>query len=269
MVSLSVSCVSFSGNYEVLVTTINSLQESGTYAKQFGSLKKINLHLIDNGPDQENLNTLERIKKEKTQYFDAIKIFSGHGNLGYGAGNNLSIFNSNCDYHLVLNPDVIMAVDAIQLAIAYLNLNSGVGLVAPDAHDPSGSRQFLAKRTPDPLVLAARALNLKWLNRVLKKRLYRYECRDLIPSINPIPIDYASGCFMFCRLASLKQLGGFDPGYFMYFEDNDLSRRMKKIAEIHYVPYVKIIHAGGGVARKGGRHILYFLRSMLRFFSPQ
>jgi GT2 family glycosyltransferase len=64
----------------------------------------------------------------------------------------------------------------------------------------------------------------------------------------------------------LKRLGGFDPRYFLYFEDFDLSLRTPQHARIAYVPSVRIVHHGGGAARKGLRHVRLFLTSAIRFF---
>lgn len=265
--SLSVSCVTFSSDYEVLVKTIDSLAQSCDFAKSEGLLKKVNLYLIDNGPDCENLGLLKRICENNIRNFDYIEVISGQGNVGYGAANNLAILNSDSEFHLVLNPDVIISIEAIQLSIDYLNSNPIVGLLAPDAFEPSGVRQYLAKRNPELIVLAARALNLKLINKLIQHKLNRYEYRDQIPSGNPLDIDLASGCFMFCRTKELKKIGGFNPDYFMYFEDYDLCRRLRGSSKIHFVPSVKIIHAGGGAARKGLRHIIYFVCSMIKFLT--
>jgi GT2 family glycosyltransferase len=53
----------------------------------------------------------------------------------------------------------------------------------------------------------------------------------------------------------------------MYFEDFDLSLRLAKEAGIAYEPAARIVHHGGGAARKGLRHVLWFVASAFRFFS--
>ncbi|KUE80788.1 hypothetical protein ATO46_14560 [Aeromonas schubertii] len=76
-----------------------------------------------------------------------------------------------------------------------------------------------------------------------------------------------SGCFMLFRTDVLQQLGGFDPRFFLYFEDFDISLRAGKISRIAYVPQVKVVHHGGHASRKGWRHIWMFGRSMVTFFN--
>jgi len=53
----------------------------------------------------------------------------------------------------------------------------------------------------------------------------------------------------------------------MYFEDYDLSLRIGREAGVAYVPEARIVHHGGDAARKGWRHVGWFVRSAWRFFS--
>ena len=77
----------------------------------------------------------------------------------------------------------------------------------------------------------------------------------------------ASGCFLLCRGRALDAVKGFDPGYFLYFEDFDLTLRLSKVTTVAYCPQVRIVHHGGEAASKGLRHIAWFARSARRFFS--
>jgi GT2 family glycosyltransferase len=53
----------------------------------------------------------------------------------------------------------------------------------------------------------------------------------------------------------------------MYFEDYDLSLRIGKEATVAYEPKARIVHHGGDAARKGLRHVQWFVASAWRFFS--
>jgi GT2 family glycosyltransferase len=72
---------------------------------------------------------------------------------------------------------------------------------------------------------------------------------------------------MICRSKEVLNAGGFDPHYFLYFEDFDLSLRLKDQGKLVFHPGMKIIHGGGHAARKGISHIIHFVRSALRFFN--
>lgn len=99
-------------------------------------------------------------------------------------------------------------------------------------------------------------------------RLAHYEMRDVINDHDIVwdpPI--VSGCFMLFRTEVLKKLGGFDPRYFLYFEDYDLSLRTHDVARVAYVPSVRVIHHGGGASRKGFAHIRMFAASAFKFYN--
>jgi hypothetical protein len=264
-VRLSISCVSYALDAPVLIATLESLVQACVFAKQSGLLTEVQLFLIDNGPDQNNKNALQEIQETFARQFDRITLLSGHGNLGYGRGNNLALLQTDCDYHLVLNPDVLLARDNLHIALAYMQQQTDVALLAPDGVGEQGERQFLAKRHPSFLVLLARATRHPWLCKKIKTQMDAYEYRDLIPAAQPLDIELASGCYMLLRTPMARQVGGFDPAFFMYFEDFDLSRRIARVGRVRHHPAVKIIHFGGEAAKKGGGHTRLFLTSYIKF----
>ena len=93
------------------------------------------------------------------------------------------------------------------------------------------------------------------------------EMRDLPEIEESKGIELISGCFMLLDTQVLKLVGGFNESYFLYFEDFDLSIRMRKFGELVYAPNVRIRHSGGGASRKGLSHIFAFVRSSFRFFN--
>ena len=76
-----------------------------------------------------------------------------------------------------------------------------------------------------------------------------------------------SGAFLLARRDAIDRTGGFDPRFFLYFEDFDWSVRLNAVARNAFVPSVNIVHHGGGAARKGLRHIVWFVGSGLKFYS--
>lgn len=263
--SLSISCVTYDSDVALLESTIESLAEACQKSIANNNLNAIDLYLIDNGSTQANLTNLLAIQKEHEQSFRNIKIFSGNGNIGYGMGNNLAINESNCNYHLIVNPDIIANPASIDTGIKYLQQSPAVAMVAPSAFDSNNKPHYIAKRHPSLIVLLARALKLKFLYSFLQQQLDSYEYRDKIPASAPVEIELASGCFMLCKMSALKKIDGFDPRFFMYFEDFDLSIRLRKEGKIVHLPDMHVVHAGGNASRKGWRHIKFFCVSLCKF----
>ncbi len=195
-------------------------------------------------------------------------VIEGHGNIGYGHGHNLAIEQTAACYHLVLNPDIELDPHALERAIAFLDAHPETGAITPFIRDDSGHQQFLCRRYPTVFDLFVRGFLPASIRKRFQKRLDHYELRDAIDDTNVFwdpPI--ISGCFMLFRTDVLKKLGGFDPRYFLYFEDYDLSLRTHDIARIAYVPSVRVLHHGGDAARKGFTHIKLFVTSAFRFFN--
>lgn len=183
-------------------------------------------------------------------------------------GHNLAMERAANPYHLILNPDIDLAPDALVQALNFLDAHAEAGLLTPWIGDGEGSQQYLCRRYPTLLDLFARGFLPASLRRPLSRRLMRYEMRDLIGGEDVVwdpPI--VSGCFMLFRSDVLKQLGGFDPRYFLYFEDYDLSLRTHNVARVAYVPSVHVIHHGGGASRKGFAHIRMFAASAIKFYN--
>jgi GT2 family glycosyltransferase len=221
------------------------------------------LYLINNGTD-ESIDWSRLRDQARWQ----TNVIEGQGNIGYGRGHNLAIERTNARYHLILNPDIELDADALVRAIAFMDAHPEAGLLTPRIIDDAGNQQFLCRRFPAVFDLFARGFLPRSLRKPFQKRLARYEMRDVINEQEIVwdpPI--VSGCFMLFRTDVLKKLGGFDPRYFLYFEDYDLSLRAHDVARVVYVPSVRVLHHGGDAARKGFGHIRMFAASAFKFFN--
>jgi GT2 family glycosyltransferase len=261
--SLSVSCVYYDTSADVFNRTLETLALSIEHAQTKEIISNSELHLINNNPNAEDF--FLGVAQKYHDRFEDLVIHAGHGNIGYGRGNNLAIEATTRKYHLILNPDVELAVEAIEEGILYLEKNPDVGLVAPHATNQFGEIEYLAKRMPSILVILLRGLNITILNNAFKDSLDKYAYKDKIPAKEPFEIELASGCFMLCRTKILKTCEGFSPEYFLHFEDFDLSQRIKKHSKLLVLPSMKIIHKGGYSSTKGIKHIIFFLNSALTF----
>jgi GT2 family glycosyltransferase len=266
--SLSVSIVTHAPNLQLLASTLHSLARALDHARCTGVIDAAQVLIVDNGPGSEWSGTLvEQAAAFERGVSEANgQVISGHGNLGYGAGHNLAIGRSCTTYHLVLNPDVRLAEDAIAQAVRFLDVHREVGLLAPAVWGCEGERQFLCKRYPSVTDLLVRGFVPRFLRGAFRARLERYEMRDVLASETVLGVPLVSGCFMLLRLDVLRKVGGFSPDYHLYFEDFDLSLRIAEHATIAYVPSVRIMHYGGFAARKGWRHVWMFARAGFAFF---
>jgi hypothetical protein len=270
--TLTVSIVTFEPDLALLERCLRALAAALDAAREAGLLRAANVVLVDNTGVRATADAVVRLGQ--TRFRDSgvsMSYLHGHANIGYGSAHNLVMHGGNTHYHLVLNPDAELAPDALCAALAYLDAHPEVGVLAPAVTGPEGAPEFLCKRYPSVLALALRGLAPSALRRLFRRRLERYEMRDVIDptdgqrTVEPVPI--ISGCFMLVRRKAIDATGGFDPGFFLYFEDFDWSLRLNRVTKSVYVPSVRLVHHGGRAARKGWRHRLRFARSALRFFN--
>lgn len=254
---LTISIVTFNPDFNELEKTLDSLKIALT---DFDS-RSFSIIVVDNSFSNEVASFLSRRYPELR-----LKIIHGQGNIGFGRAHNLAMLQQMGEFHLILNPDVQIASDALENALQFMKTNEDCGLLSPHAMWPTGQRQYLCKRYPSVFDLALRGFAPKIIRSLFSARLARYELQAETQKEvywNP-PI--VSGCFMFFRSTTLKNAGGFNDKFFLYFEDFDLSLRSHKIATTAYVPTVRLFHAGGHASKKGFWHIKIFFQSAMTFY---
>ena len=271
MTTLSISIVTFNSDDDVLATTLEHLVASVHQAVVSGIVSHAELTLVDNASRRRPAASVtQSLQSETAQYLQHHMIYN-ETNTGFGQAHNQVMLKTACDYHLVLNPDAYLAADYLSAGLNFLASHPGTVMVVPGGTDGQGNPAFLCKRYPGIVVLARRGLRslLRPLwpstqaDRMTSMALYQYEDKD---PADVWAVELASGCCMLARSSGFKAIGGFNPDYLAYFEDFDLSIRIKTEGEITYMPNLHLVHLGGHAARKGLDHILMFVRSAFRFF---
>ncbi len=267
-VSISVSIVLYHSPVGLLEQTVRSLGRALQGAIDGGLLGNAELLLVDNSQCEAYR---AHVEQQVESWLEALPVacalVAPDDNGGYGAGHNIAIARARSDYHLVLNPDVELTETALLEGLRSLQHDPGIVLQSPRVQAENGSQEFLCKRYPSVLVLLLRAFGPDFLRRLFSSRLDDYEYRDLCAGDAEVEVLLASGCFMLVRTPILQEVGGFNEAYFLYFEDFDLSLRLAKYGKLVFNPAMRITHHGGYAASKGGRHLRYFIRAGLRFFS--
>ncbi|MES2400038.1 MAG: NAD-dependent epimerase/dehydratase family protein [Pseudomonadota bacterium] len=241
--SLSASLVLYKTDFATLRRTLLALQESGRVAKGEYDLR-LELTLVDNSCDPDLHDQLGMwLEALRTAMPDwAVHLLLSPGNVGYGRGNNLVIEQIHSDYHLVVNPDLFVAPEALREALRFLEDHPDTGLLTPAVFGEDGQRHYLCKRHPTLLVMFLRSFAPKWFQSWFKPTLAEFEMRDCDYEKPIFDVEYPSGACMFFRTNVLQKIKGFDPDYFLHYEDADIGRRALQVARVIYVPTVKVVH---------------------------
>lgn len=227
----------------------------------------LELLLVDNSTDRGYRTRIHNLFKHHPRLNgENTRLWHPGGNIGYGAAHNEALQAADSDFHLILNPDVEMAEDALYRAYLYLQQESDVVMVSPRASDSNGQVQYLCKRYPSVLALTLRGFAPGFVREWFRAYLASYEIREHCSDGAVADVPLVSGCCMFARTSALRSVSGFSDNFFMYFEDFDLSLRLHAQGRLVYLPSMQIVHHGGYSARKGLRHISMFVSSGWKFF---
>ncbi len=253
---LTISIVTFNPNFAELEKTLTSLK----IALDGFADETFSITVVDNSDGNQVASFL------KDNYSELpFELIHGQGNIGFGRAHNIALQKMG-EFHLILNPDIQLARDALVNALAFMRENGNCGLLSPRASWPDGQRQYLCKRYPAVFDLILRGFAPRKIRSLFSTRLARYEMQAETQNTvywNP-PI--VSGCFMFFRSNILKEVGGFNTKFFLYFEDFDLSLRSLYISNTAYAPSIHVVHAGGHASKKGFWHVKVFIQSALIFY---
>jgi GT2 family glycosyltransferase len=220
----------------------------------------IKLFLIDNSSD----NKLDMFNDTRIEYFNTGK------NSGFGTAHNIAIskaYNLNSNYHLILNPDIYFHTGTLENISNFMDLNPTIGHLMPKVLFPDNTLQYLCKTNPTFFDLFARGFLPFFLKRFIKNRLNKYEYRSY--NLNEIIYDvpYLSGCFMFFRTSTLKNVGFFDENIFMYLEDADITRRFLQISRTVYYPKANVYHHYAGLTHKLWKYKWITIKSAFTYFN--
>ena len=264
---VSVSMVTYHTEFGLLRRTLDGLHRALVYARDQGQNISVHLLVVDNSTESHYRDKVrELVVGEQGQRFEQVEFWHPGQNIGYGAAHNQALRRTHSDYHLVLNPDVELAQDALYFGLSYMWTHPDVAVVSPRATDGNGQTQYLCKRYPSVLVLTLRAFAPEFVRRRFQNYLHSYEIRDACVSDMAADVPLVSGCCMCVRTDILHRANGFSDQFFMYFEDFDLSLRLQPLGRLVYLPTMHIVHHGGYSARKGLRHITMFAESGWKFF---
>ncbi|MEM8562701.1 MAG: glycosyltransferase [Pseudomonadota bacterium] len=264
---LSVSIVLHNNALAMFSRVLESLYQASRVAHEQGHVGSVSVQVLDNSSSFDfREQAAEVVQVAPGDTFFRVHYRALPDNRGFGAGHNVAIDELDSDYHLVLNPDAELDEHALRLGLGSLQEDQSIVLVSPRVSGDDGAQEFLCKRYPSLFVLMLRPFAPRIIRRIFRRALYRYEMRDVCSGSEEAEVLLASGCFMLVRSSALQSVGGFNDRYFLYFEDFDLSIRLGGEGRLVFNPAINIVHHGGHAARKGLRHVKYFVRSGFTFF---
>jgi GT2 family glycosyltransferase len=189
--------------------------------------------------------------------FPGVKLIRNEKNEGFGRANNRAVRESRGEFLLFLNTDAVVHPGALDLLMNEMRRHPDTGVAGPALLTPAGSFQAsFGGRTGFFAELAKKGL----LNRLRTRALERDRSRR--------EVRWVSGAFLLVRRRAFLEAGGFDEGFFLYFEDIDLCERILAGGwKVVFLPQAVSLHYGRAVTSAVPfQSRVAYRKSQLRFY---
>jgi N-acetylglucosaminyl-diphospho-decaprenol L-rhamnosyltransferase len=211
---------------------------------------------------------------EQPPFADWVEFLPLLLNGGFGWGNNQAIFHlldsaSPPDAIFFLNPDTIIERGALAALVADMGRRGDAGAIGSQLLNEDGSLSGSAFRFPSVAREFTRGLRIGAVERLLRIKPM------LIPYGISQPVDWVTGASVLIRTFAIRTAGMFDTGFFLYFEEVELMRRLKRHGwQTYHCPDSRVIHIAGastgvigGKMRDNRSPPDYFFKSRHRYFA--
>ena len=213
--------------------------------------------VVDNHSRDGSVDYLSKI--------EGVRIIESGHNLGFSKANNIAIRQSTAEYVLMLNPDTIVAEDAIRMIIDFADSHPQAGGIGVRMHNDWGTTARESRRgLPSPMTSFYKIIGLS--KRLPQHRKFGRYYMGWLPWDSPSRIEVVSGACFLVRRKALDEVGLMDEDYFMYGEDIDLSYRLLKGGwENWFVPADIIHYKGESTQKTSFNYVHVFYNAMLIF----
>jgi GT2 family glycosyltransferase len=195
--------------------------------------EKVAIVLIDNGSTDGSLEFV-------SGRFPSVKVIRNEANLGFAGGNNVGLRDLVSDFAVLVNPDAVVNPRLISDLIASFQEDERIGIAGCKTYYP-GSRRI---QHAGGYLEYPRAVPGHFGIDELDEGQY-----DQLTDV-----EYVTGAVFAIRGQLLEDIGIFDPGYFLYYEEADLCRRaLNGGYRVVLIPGGGAEHIESAVANKGSR----------------
>ena len=225
--------------------------------------------LVDNSAHESDMHDESALLRQAVATMPWVTLLNPGANLGFGRACNLAFEQSDAEFFLLLNPDARIAQQDLMRMLQYMQGNPSLGAVSPRLFW-NAQRSFMLPaafpQSPWYSLALALATRARPLARWAAKRGLQRAMRQMA-SQAPFEVGFLAGAVMLLRRSAVLSAGGlFDPDYFMFFEDTDLSLRLRRAGHaLALVPAASAVHEYRHRASKGP----LMAHSQLQFFRKQ
>ena len=191
--------------------------------------------VVDNNSNDDIKERLQQINDER------VSLIALKDNIGFGRANNEGLKLAKGRNILFLNPDTVLLNSAINLLSHYLDSNNHVGACGGNLYDWNMKPASSFRRIFPGIKWSLSELSLYSLEKLLFRNNWMFNYSN-----KALTVAYISGADLMVKKEILDKVSGFDPDYFMYYEETDLCYRIHQFGyDIISIPTAKIQHLEG------------------------
>ena len=217
------------------------------------------IFVVDNASKD---NSVEMVK----DLFPNVRLIVNEQNKGFAAANNQALRFAKGRYILFLNPDTVIHESAPETMVQFMERHSEAGAIGCKLLNEDGSVQHSIRKFPGFGVVLLENTPLGRLP-FLRRRVKDFKMEGF--SFNKTEeVDAVCGAALLVRKDVLDEVGPMDEAYFMFIEELDLCRRIRRKGyQVYFTPDARITHLGGESRNQNPEGLLLVsLRSLMRYF---
>lgn len=216
---------------------VASLQRQ-KFATPNGDAGQLEILVIDNASSPGDVACLEDLPTE-------VILVKNEHNVGFASANNQGIERASGRYLCFLNPDTRVLDGALDTLLQYLYTHPGVGAVGPRFWIDDERTLLLPPGDPPTLAfLLGQAVGgafPTWGGWHARK--WHRSALMLWRSRTPVAVPMLPGACIVTPRGVVDRTGGFDPRYFLYYEDADWCRRVRGVGyQLTVIPDAEVVH---------------------------
>lgn len=202
---------------------------------------RVSLVVTENVPDSVPISTplpFERVRNKHIK--------------GFGANHNAAFGHCRTPYFCVCNPDIRLPADPFPALVAAVR-DPRIAVAGPLVRNSEGAIEDSARRFPTASSL-------------LRKLFVEHRQPDYRTDRGALNVDWVAGMVMLFRSDAFRLVGGFDEAYFLYYEDVDICRRLRRRGDrVVYVPDSEVVHYARRASRRDLALMRHHVASIVRY----
>ena len=204
--------------------------------------RPIEIILVDNASTDGSVDFVR-------EHIPSVRIFQNSKNLGFAEASNIGIMKSKGELIALFNQDAIANKDWLANLVEVIESSEEIAAVAGKVYywgDKYGKNAvFCTWSKIDPYTASP----------------YNFTGNE-----PQAAVDYLSGCAMLVKKEIINEIGLFDTGYFLYFDETDWCARMIRAGyKLIYVPNAIVRHVVSGSLENSQIKAEYMIRNGIRF----